>query len=107
MYTTINQWLVSQFVYAIKQMDQIADGTGTMLDNSASMCFSELSDGDTHSNQNMPCMLAGSAGGRIQMGRVIAGSGAIEQVELALLQALGVSATTFGRARAPLAGLLV
>jgi len=107
MYTTVNQWLVSQFVYAIKQMDQIADGTGTMLDNSASICFSELSDGDTHSNQNMPVLLAGSAGGRIQLGRVIAGSGAIEQVELALLQAIGVSATTFGRARAALPGLLV
>ncbi|MFZ5895151.1 MAG: DUF1552 domain-containing protein [Myxococcota bacterium] len=105
-YTTVNRWMVSQYVYVLKQLDAISDGTGTMLDNSACMLFSELSDGNSHSNQNMPVLLAGSAGGRLQTGRAVAGSGVIEQVHLAMMQALGLSATTFGRARGPLPGLL-
>lgn len=106
-YTTVNQWLVSQFVYAISKLDKIADGSGTMLDSSVCMCFSELSDGNSHSSSNMPILLAGSAGGALQTGRVVPGSGPNEQVHLAILQALGAGMTTFGRARAPLPGLLV
>lgn len=106
-YTTVNQWLVGQFAYVLKALDQVSDGTGTMLDNAACMCFSELSDGNSHSNQNMPVLLGGSAGGKLQTGRVISGSGVIEQVHVGLLQALGVNATTFGRAKGPLPGLLV
>lgn len=106
-YTTVNRWLVGQFAYVMKQLDAISDGTGSMLDNSACMLFSELSDGNSHSNQNMPVLLGGSAGGKLQTGRVVAGNGAIEQVHLAIMQALGVSATSFGRAKAPVSGLLV
>ena len=106
-YTTVNQWLVGQYAYVLKALDQVADGTGTMLDSSACMCFSELSDGNSHSNQNMPVLLGGSAGGKLQTGRVISGSGVIEQVHVGLLQALGVNASTFGRAKGALPGLLV
>lgn len=106
-YTTVNKWLVSQYAYILSKMDALADGSGTMLDNAACMLFSELSDGNSHSNSNMPLVLAGSAGGKLQTGRVVAGSGAIEQSHLALIQAMGVASTSFGRAKAPLAGLLV
>jgi hypothetical protein len=105
-YTTVNQWLVSQYVYALQQLAATSDGSGTLLDSSLCMCFSELSDGNSHSNANIPLLLAGSAGGKIQTGRVVAGSGAIEQVHLAILQAFGTGTTTFGRAKGPLPGLL-
>lgn len=106
-YTTVNTWVVSQYVYALTKLNGIAQGSGTMLDNMACMCLSELSDGNSHSNQNIPILLAGSAGGKLQTGRVVSGSGAIEQVHVSLLQALGVPTTTFGRAKGPLSGLLV
>ena len=105
-YTAVNRWLVSQYAYALSKMDKISDGAGTMLDNSACLCFSELSDGNSHSNQNMPVLLAGSAGGKIQTGRALVGSGAIEQVHVSLLQALGLTTQSFGRAKGPLPGLL-
>ncbi len=105
-YTTCNQWFVSQYVYALQQMDLIKDGPGSMLDSSASMYFSELSDGNTHSSANMPMLISGTAGGKLLTGRVVAGSGPNEQVHLALLQALGVNATSFGRAKAPMPGML-
>jgi hypothetical protein len=105
-YATVNQWLVSQFVYVLQAMDKIQDGDGTMLDNMVCMCFSELSDGDSHSNQDMPILLAGSAGGALQTGRAIAGSGNVEGIYVALMQALGVNQASFGRAKSPLNGLL-
>jgi hypothetical protein len=97
---------VSQFVYVLQALDKIQDGDGTMLDNMVCMCFSELSDGNSHSNQDMPVLLAGSAGGALQTGRAMAGSGNIEGVYVALMQALGVNQTSFGRAKSPLNGLL-
>jgi hypothetical protein len=106
-YTTVNKWLVSQYAYILTAMNKINDGAGTMLDNAACMCFSELSDGNSHSNQNMPLLLAGSAGGKLVTGKAIAASGAIEQSHVALLQALGLTTTTFGRAKGPLSALLV
>lgn len=105
-YTTCNSWFVSQYVYALQAMDKIPDGSSTMLDNAVTMHFSELSDGNSHSNANLPMLISGTAGGKLQTGRVVAGSGPNEQVHLAILQALGVPATSFGRAKAPLAGLL-
>jgi hypothetical protein len=105
-YATVNQWLVSQFVYVLQALDKVQDGDGTMLDNMVCMCFSELSDGNSHSNQDMPVLLAGSAGGALQTGRAIAGSGSIEGIYVALMQALGVNQASFARAKSPLNGLL-
>lgn len=105
-YTTCNQWFVSQYVYALQAMDKILDGSSSMLDNAVCMHFSELSDGNSHSNANLPMLLAGTAGGKLKTGRVIGGSGPNEQVHLGVLQALGVPVTSFGRAKAPVAGLL-
>jgi hypothetical protein len=106
-YATVNQWTVSQYAYILKQLDMTPDGSGTMLDNAVTLMFSELSDGNSHSNSNMPVLIGGSAGGKLQTGRAIVGSGPIEQVHLGILQALGVSATGFGRATKPIAGMLV
>lgn len=114
-YKTVNQWLVSQFVYLAQRLDAVADTGGTVLDNSAMLFFSELSDGDSHSNQNMPLLLLGSAGGAISTGQLLSGGGmngfggggaVTEAVHLALLQAIGVDIASFGRATSPLEGML-
>ncbi len=111
-YMKINQWLVSQFVYLAQKLDAVSEGSGTVLDNSVMMMFSELSDGDSHSSSNLPVLLLGSAGGAIQTGQRVQGSGGfggapIESLHLALLQALGVNIQSFGRASSPIGGLLV
>jgi hypothetical protein len=103
---------VSQFVYLAQKLDAVSEGSGTVLDNSVMMMFSELSDGDSHSSSNLPVLLLGSAGGAIQTGQRVQGSGGfggapIESLHLALLQALGVNIQTFGRANSPIGGLLV
>ncbi len=76
-YMLINRWLVSQFVYLAQKLDAVSEGSGTVLDNSVMMLFSELSDGDSHSSSNLPILLLGSAGGAIQTGQLVQGQGAL------------------------------
>jgi hypothetical protein len=44
------------------------EGEGTMLDNSAVMWLPELADGNAHNNNNLPIVIAGSAGGYLKQG---------------------------------------
>jgi hypothetical protein len=112
-YQAVNTWLVSQFVYLAQKLDAMPDGEGSILDNSVMMFFSELGDGDSHSNANIPLLLMGSGGGSIVNGQVVSaggggfGGGQVESVHLAVLQGLGVNATTLGRASSPLTSILV
>ncbi len=105
-YATVGTWFVSQYVYALQQMNQINDGPGSMLDSGVTMYLSEMSDGNTHSTKNVPMLISGKAGGKLQTGRVVSGSGPNTQAALALLNALGIPAKSFGGATAPLAGIL-
>ncbi len=72
MYLKTNQFHIAQFAYLIERMREIDEGNGrSLLDNSMMMCCSNLFDGDTHSADEMPILLAGKAGGAIKPGRVL------------------------------------
>ena len=53
------------------RFDELRDGTGTMLDNSALMWINELSHGQQHNYNNLPIVIAGSAGGYLRQGQVV------------------------------------
>ena len=66
----INQWIANEiFFKLIERLDVDEDGSSTMLDNSVVMWGNEL--GFNHLNWSIPTMLAGSAGGCLDMGRYI------------------------------------
>ncbi|HSN98307.1 MAG TPA: DUF1552 domain-containing protein, partial [Candidatus Nanopelagicales bacterium] len=65
------RWWVSQFAYLLEQLKSRPDGDGTMLDTSLVVLCSEVSDGNTHSHDNMGFVLAGGAGGAISTGRLL------------------------------------
>lgn len=71
MYLKTNQFHVAQFAYLLSRMKQIQEGEGTLLDHSLLMCCSNLFDGDRHSADHMPILLAGKGGGPLQTGRVL------------------------------------
>ena len=71
MYLKTNQYHVAQFAYLIERMKAIAEGEATLLDNSILMMRSSLFDGDLHSADQMPILLAGKGGGTLQTGRVL------------------------------------
>jgi Protein of unknown function (DUF1552) len=71
MYLKTNQFHVQQFTYLVKRLKEIDEGGISLLDNSILMFASSLFDGDAHSADHLPIVLAGRAGGAMQTGRIL------------------------------------
>jgi hypothetical protein len=71
MYLRTNQFHIQQFAYILERMKQIDEGGTSLLDNSIMMCCSNLFDGDAHSAEQLPILLAGKGGGTIRPGRIL------------------------------------
>jgi len=71
MYGKINQWHSEQFAYFMDKLASIQEGEHSLLDNSMLLYGSSLRDGDKHRASNLPIVLAGSAGGRLDTGQNI------------------------------------
>lgn len=67
----IDQFLIGEFAYFLGKLKSIPEGEGSLLDNCMILYASGLSDGDRHNHDDLPCLLAGRAGGTIQTGRHI------------------------------------
>jgi hypothetical protein len=61
--TKINCYHVELFAYFVEKLKSTADGDGSLLDHSAILYGGALSDGNQHSNSNLPLLVAGHAGG--------------------------------------------
>ena len=64
----LDKWYAQQFAYLVGRLDSITEGDRTLLDNSATVWFDELSDGNAHNLNNMPILQAGSCGGYFKTG---------------------------------------
>ncbi len=71
MYLKTNQFHVAQFAYILERMKNIDEGEGSLLDNSIMMLCSSLFDGDSHSADHLPILLAGRGGGGLKTGRIL------------------------------------
>jgi hypothetical protein len=69
--TKINCYHVELFAGFVEKLKMTPDGDGTLLDHSAILYGGALSDGNAHSNLDLPLLVAGHAGG-IHGGRHIA-----------------------------------
>lgn len=107
-YKVITRWHVQQFVYLLTRLKAIREGERTLLDNSMVLCGSSLSDGDRHDPNNLPILLGGKGGGRIQSGQHLASpkNTPLCNVYVAMLEAMGVPVPRFGDSTGPLRGLL-
>ena len=65
----IDRYLVSQYAYVVEKLKSIREGNGTLLDNCMIMYGSGLGDGNSHTHDHLPIVVAGRAGGTIQPGR--------------------------------------
>jgi len=61
--TKINCYHVELFAYFVQKLKATPDGDGTLLDHSSILYGGALSDGNAHSNFNLPLLVAGHAGG--------------------------------------------
>ena len=71
MYLKTNQFHIRQFTYLVERMKAIDEGGTSLLDNSLLMLASSLFDGDSHGADQLPIVLAGTAGGQLKTGRIL------------------------------------
>jgi hypothetical protein len=64
----IDTWYAGRYSKLVHLLDSIDEGGKKMLDNSAVMWLPELADGNAHNNNNLPIVIAGSAGGYLKQG---------------------------------------
>jgi len=67
----ISAFNVAQFAYMVERMHSLKEGEGTLLDNCIMMWGSGLEDGNKHTRENLPFILAGKAGGALNTGRFL------------------------------------
>ncbi len=67
----ITAFNIAQFAYMVKKMAALREGSGTLLDNCIMMWGSGLEDGNKHSRENLPFIIAGKGGGTINTGRFL------------------------------------
>ena len=67
----IDKWHVTQFAYFLEKLKSVKEGDGNLLDNSMIVYGGGISDGNAHSHDNLPTVLAGKGGGTITPGRHI------------------------------------
>jgi len=67
----ITAFNIEQFAYMVKKMHALREGDGTLLDNCIMMWGSGLEDGNKHTRENLPFILAGRGGGSLHTGRFL------------------------------------
>lgn len=95
--TQINHWYAEQFAYLLGKLEQQQELDGTLLDNTVVLWVNEQGNGDTHSKDQIPFVLAGNCAGKLRTGRWLQyEQRAHNDLYVALLQMFGGDALTFG-----------
>jgi hypothetical protein len=93
----IDKWHVTQFAYFLDKLKSVKEGDGNLLDNSMIMYGAGISDGNEHSHDNLPTVLAGRGGGTIRPGRHIhADDVPMTNLYLSMLDRMGAPVAKFG-----------
>lgn len=61
--TRINRFHIEQFAYFLRRLAAIQDRDGTLLDHSVIVYGSAIADGNAHTHENPPVLLAGRGAG--------------------------------------------
>lgn len=95
---TITKFIVSRFATLLETLKATPEGTGNLLDSALILASSDCSEGQPHSINNYPILIAGGGGGSlVHPGVHIKGNrGNASDVLLTLLQAMDLPVTTFG-----------
>jgi len=94
----INRYHVELFGYFLQKMDSIQDGDGTLLDHSMIVYGSAISDGNQHTHNDLPALLAGGGNGCLKPGRhiVYKPETPMANLYLTLLDRVGVKPEAIG-----------
>jgi hypothetical protein len=103
----INRFHVERLAYLLARLDAAREGDRTLLDQCMLVYGSGISDGQTHAHHDLPVLLIGGGGGRLDPGRHVRHSAGtpMNDLFLALFERLDVPVAAFGDGRRPLAGV--
>jgi len=68
----IDELHVSMFAYLLQRLRETPEGDGTLLDHSLVLFGSSISESNIHTHDDLPIVLAGTAGGRLKGNRHLA-----------------------------------
>ncbi len=95
----VNRFFSSQVAYIAEKLDQVQEGDRTLLDNSMLLYLSSMMTGN-HDNNQLPVVLLGRGGGKVQTGRVLdyldKPNRKMCSLYLALMDKMGVHLDRFG-----------
>ena len=94
----IDEYYAAEFARFLKNMRDIKEGDGTLLDHSMIVYGSGISDGDRHNHDQLPIILAGHGNGTLQAGRLMETKEEtpLTNLHLSLLDRMGVKADRVG-----------
>ena len=102
----VNQFFIQQLAYIAGKMDGIEEGERTLLDNSVIIYCSSMLTG-SHDASQLPVVVLGGAGGRIQGGRILDYTGKPNRkmcsLFLSIMDKFGVHPGSFGDSNEALA----
>lgn len=107
-YAIISRWHVEQYAYLLQRLAAMQEGDSNVLANSMILFGSGLRDGNAHDPHNLPLVLAGQAGGRLETGKHLTFSRDTPLANLytSMLTAFGCSQEPFADSTGPLQGTL-
>jgi len=103
----INTYHVEQFAKWVGKMKSIKEGDATLLDNSMIVYGAGLADGNKHSHEDLPVVMAGRGGSNFVTGRSIVYRKETPMCNmfLTMMDRMGVPTEHFGDSSGPLDGL--
>jgi hypothetical protein len=103
----INEYHTAQFATWLTKLRSIQEGDSTLLDNSMIVYGAGLSDGNRHTHEDLPTLIAGRAGNYFKPGRRIVARRETPMCNLFLtmMDRMGVKMENFGDSRGRLEGL--
>ena len=103
----INSFHAERFNYLLSRLKLIREGDGSLLDHCMIVYGSGISDGDRHTHDDLPILLAGGGGGRIRAGQHVRYKNGTPLCNLYLwmMKQMGANADRFGDSSGVLQGL--
>jgi hypothetical protein len=95
----VNQFFTEQVAYIANKLDAVQEGERTLLDNSMILYLSSMMTGN-HNNDQLPVVMLGKGGGKIEAGRILDYSGKPNRkmcsLYLSMMDKMGVRVDSFG-----------
>jgi hypothetical protein len=104
---TINIYHMEQFAYFLGRLKSVKEGDGTLLDHCMIAYGSGNSDGNRHTHEDLPVLLAGKGGGSLKTGRHLRypAETPVNNLWLAMLDRMGAPTESLGDSTGVLKGL--